>query len=283
MTQTVLHFVFTPSGAGCLIQALRKAGRDDQVIASFDDLSFGPIDSSDSSSRAKWVESELGWSDWNNRPVSSERLWDAARFPDHRKIVWLTRRSAMEYAEFLDWLWRLGDEPCEVVDLSEVKVSYRPEHGPPRPPRLAMSLGILHPDKICSDKLWDLAEPLQMAERRRYLDLWQKLCSENAPLRVIDGDTLVSAPISFFDSVLMSCVTDDWRKVARVVGLAMASQMDDWIIQTGDMVLAARINALAENGSLEIRGKSALEMQHNDVRLPRGNLGTDSSPLNART
>jgi hypothetical protein len=37
MTQTVLHFVFTAPGAGCLVQAVRKAGRDDQVIASFDD------------------------------------------------------------------------------------------------------------------------------------------------------------------------------------------------------------------------------------------------------
>jgi hypothetical protein len=43
MSQTVLHFVFTASGAGCLVQAFRKAGRDDQVIAS-EDFSFGPID-----------------------------------------------------------------------------------------------------------------------------------------------------------------------------------------------------------------------------------------------
>jgi hypothetical protein len=51
MTQTVLHFVFTASGAGCLVQALRKAGRNDQVITSADDLSFGPINPPDSSSR----------------------------------------------------------------------------------------------------------------------------------------------------------------------------------------------------------------------------------------
>jgi hypothetical protein len=48
----------------------------------------------------------------------------------------------MEYAGFLEWLWRLGDEPCEVVDLTEVKISYGPQHGPPRPPELAMSLGM---------------------------------------------------------------------------------------------------------------------------------------------
>lgn len=271
MTETVLHYVFTLSGAGCLVQALRKAGRDDQVIASSDDLSFGPIDPADASLRAKWVERELGERDWNRPPTSSERVCDDALFPDHRKVAWLTRRSAMEYAGFLDWLWRLGDTPCEVVDLTEVEVSSRPEHGPPRPPRLAVSLGMLNPDTIHNNKLWDLAEPLQMIGRDRYLDLWRQLRSENAPLRVIDGDNLVSATISFFDWVLMSYVTDNWQKVSWVVGSAMASQMDDWIIQTGDMVLAARIKTLAESGQLEIRGKSTTEIFFSEVRLPKVN------------
>lgn len=269
MTQTIAHFVFTASGAGCLVQALRKAGRDDQVIASFDDLSFGPIDPPDLALRAKWVGSELGSTEWHVDAAESERDWHDARFPDHRKVAWLTRRSAMEYAGFLDWLWRLGDAPCEVVDLTEVTVSDRPEQGPPRPPRLAISLGMLHHDRICSDKLWDLAEPLQMIERRGYLDLWRQLRSENASLRVSDGHRLVSAPISYFDSVLMSYVTDDWQKVSRVVGSAIVSQMDDDIRQTGDMLLAARINSLAESGRLEIQGKSALKMRFSEVRLPR--------------
>jgi hypothetical protein len=87
---------------------LRKAGRDDQVIASYDDLSFGPINPGDASSRAKWVENELGQTDWKDRSVGSEHACDEARFPDYRKIAWLTRRSAMEYAGFLDWLRRLA-------------------------------------------------------------------------------------------------------------------------------------------------------------------------------
>jgi hypothetical protein len=267
MTQTIAHFVFTPSGADCLVQALRNAGRDDWIVATFDDLSFGPINPPDSSLRAKWVENELGRTDWREFAAEAERLWDESLFRNHRKVAWLTRRSAMEYAGFLEWLWRLGDAPCDVVDLSEVEIAYRPEHRP-RPPRLAMSLGMLHQDTIHDHKLWDLAEPLQMTERRRYRDLWQQLRSESAPLRVSDGDKLVSAPISYFDSILISYVTDKWQKVSRVVGPAMASQMDDWVIQTGDMFLAARINALAKSGRLEIRGKSALEILHSEVRLP---------------
>jgi hypothetical protein len=277
MTQTVLHFVFTASGAGCLVQALRKAGRDDQVIAPSDDLSFGPINPCDASSRAKWVERELGEKDWNRPPTSSERVWDEARFPDNRKVAWLTRRSAKEYAGFLDWLWRLGDAPCDVVDLSEVMVTYFPEHGPPAPARLAVSLGMLHHDTIRNNNLWDLAEPLQINARGRYRDLWRQLRIENAPLRVIDGDELVSAPLSFFDSLLMSCVTDNWQKVTRIVGNAMTSGMDDDIRLVDDMVLRARIGALAEAGRLEIRGKSALEMFDSEVRLPGANLG-DRSP-----
>jgi Protein of unknown function/Domain of unknown function (DUF1835) len=267
MTQTIAHFVFTPSGAGCLVQALRKAGRDDPVVASFDDLSFGPINPSDPSLRARWVENELGNTEWHPHTAESERDWHEALFPNHRKVAWLTRRSAMEYAGFLEWLWRLGNAPCEVVDLSEVKLSCRSEHGS-RPPRLAVSLGMLHPDTIRDHKLWDLAEPLQLTERSRYLELWRQLRSENAPLRVVDCDKLVSAPISFFDSVLMSCVTDKWQKVSRVVGEAMVSDMDHDICQTGDMFLAARINALAKGGRLEIQGKSALEILFSEVRLP---------------
>jgi hypothetical protein len=269
MAQAVLHFVFTPSGAGCLSQALKTAGSDDQVIPFFDDLSFGPINPPDSSLRAKWVENELGRTGWDDVTAESERFWREAPSSDHRTVAWLTRRSAMEYAGFLEWSWRMRDARYEVVDLSEVKVSRRLEHGPPRPPVYAMSLGMLHPDIICRDRLWELAEPLQQTVRRRYRDLWQRLRSENTPLRVIDGDELVSAPISFFDSLVMSYVTDNWQKVARVVGQALVSPMDDCIIGPGDLFLVARVNALVESGRLEIRGKSALEMHASEVRLPR--------------
>ncbi len=267
MTHTPLHIVFTPSGASSLRQALAAAGRNDQVVSSFDNLSFGPINPPDLPLRAEWVENELGWTGWNNIARDSDAFWREALSSSHRKVAWLSRRSAMEYAGFLEWLWRLGDVPCEVVDLSEVTISHRPEHAPPRPPALAMSLGILSPDIMRRDKLWDLAAPLPKAAQERYRDLWQQLRAENAPLRVIEGDKLVSSPISFFDSRLMSYVTNDWQKVAMVVGQALAAQMDDDVFQSGDILLAARLDALVESGRLEIQGKSALEMQNSLVRL----------------
>jgi hypothetical protein len=268
MTQTIVHFVFTPSGADCLEQALRKAGRDDPVIVSHDNLSFGPIDPGDALARTEWVANELGQTDWNDRTAGSERMRDEARSTDNRKVAWLTRRSAMEYAGFLDWLWRLGDAPCEVVDLTDLKVSYYPQHGPPGPPSQAMSLGLLDRDKICDDRLWDLAKPLQPGERQRYLELWQRLRSKNAPLRVIEDGRLVSALVTFFDELLMSLVTEHWQKVSGVIGEALVSEMYEGVIQSGDLLLSARLDAMAKDGRLEIRGGSALDMRSSEVRLP---------------
>jgi hypothetical protein len=216
----------------------------------------------------EWVANELGQTGWDDRIAGSERVRDETRSPDNRNVAWLTRRSAMEYAGFLDWLWRLGNAPCEIVDLTDVTVSYHQEHGPPKSPRLAMSLGMLHHDRICSDELWNLARPLQPSERQGYLDLWLQLRSENAALRVINGGKLVSMPISAFDEMLTSLVTEHWQKVAKVVGLAMAHEMDDEVIQTGDLLLSARLNAMAKDGRLEIRGGSARDIHLSDVRLP---------------
>ena len=270
MARTVLHFVFSPSGAGCLVQALRKAGRDDPVIASFDDLSFGPINPPDPALRNKWIEDELAQSGWIDASDAPERLWDdGGHLPNSRKIAWLTRRSAMEYAGFLDWLRRLGDAPCEVVDLSEVKVSGQPAHGAPQAPRLAISLGMLHHDTICREKLWDLAEPLQETARERYRDIWKQLRSENAPLRILNGGELVSAPISFFDSRVTSQMTDQWQNVRRVLGLALVSGTDDCVVECGDVFLLGRLIALVKNGRLELEGELGPKMGERRVRLPR--------------
>jgi hypothetical protein len=276
----ILHVAFTDTGTADLREALKTSRRDDAVVSLADNLSFGPIDPVDPEARRNWVEKELGFAGWPSTPeqdgdngwqdimVKAHAFWNESLSEQHRKIAWVSRRSAMEYAGFLEWLWRLGDAPCEVVDLTEVKISSRPEHGPPRRPRSAMSLAMLGPDTICNNDLWDLAEPLQMSARGRYLDLWRQLRSENAPLRVIDGDKLVSAPIDFFDSLLLSHVKANWQKVAMVVGKALTDQTMDSVFQTCDIVLAARINALVKSRVLEFKGWDPFAIRFSEIRLP---------------
>jgi uncharacterized protein DUF3658 len=265
MTQTIAHFVFTGSGAGCLVQALRKAGRDDPVVATCHDLNVGPIDPSDAPARTKWLEAELGRTDRKDAPPS-KRDWNESRFPGHRKVAWFTRRSAMEYAGFLDWLWHRGDTPCDVVDLSEVKLSHPHKSGPLEPPPSPQSLSVHH-DIIAHNKLWDLAEPLPMTERLRYRELWGQLLSENAPLRVLDRGKLVSAPISFFDERLMSLVTDEWQRVVTIFSWTRISYWDEGVDQIGETFLAARMRTLVESGRVEIRGETARDIIYWEARL----------------
>jgi len=268
MTEVVAHFVFTHSGGGCLVRALREAGRDDMVVVTDHNLNFGPIYPSDQAARAKWLEEEFGGIDRKDA-VRSERVWDEARFPDHRKVAWLTRQSAMEYAGFLDWLWHRGDTPCDLVDLSEVDISHPGDIDPSQPKAWPKSLALLGHDTIAHNRLWDLAKPLAMADRLRYRELWQQLISEDAPLRVIEGDKLVSAPASFFDSLIMSCVTDGWRKTARVLSEVATSHWDDSIWQTNERFLQARMRFLAEIGRVEVRGETGRDFNSSEVRLAR--------------
>jgi hypothetical protein len=269
MAPTTLHIVFNPSAAAGLRDALKEDGRDDRVICLFDCLSFGPINPPDRKVRAAWVEDQLGYTDWEEVAGSSDSFWREALAPHDRKIAWLSRRSTQEYAGFLECLWRLADGPCELVDLTDVEVVGRDKDGKPTTPHLAISLAMLPPYEILENRLLDRAEKLTPALRERYRELWIRLRSENAALRVFSGDEFVSAPIDFFDPLLLSHAKADWQKAAMVIAKSLNDFWNTSFIQTGDLVLAARLRALADAGSLESQG-DLLQIRRSEVRLPRG-------------
>jgi Protein of unknown function/Domain of unknown function (DUF1835) len=260
-----VHVLFSPSAAGELRRALAESGRADRVISSFDDLSFGPINPPDGRLRAMWVEEELGYSDWEDAVAGTTEFWREA-VASGRKIAWISRRSTLEYAGFLEWLWRLGDGACEVADLTDVEVVGHGEDGRSTPPRLALSLALLPTDQILDNRLLDRVQLLAPEVRRRYRDMWAGLRAENAPLRVISSHGLVSAPITFFDLALLSCATGKWQSIARIVGEALANEMEDALLQTGDLLLCARVRALVESGRLESRG-DLHDVQRCEIRL----------------
>jgi hypothetical protein len=262
MTRTVFHVAFTPSGAENLRDALRNAGRDHRVIGLSDDLRFGPIDSDDVSRRAKWIKNELGLTGWGDIAAESEWFWQQALSSDHRTIAWLSRRSAREYAGFLEWSWRRGDEPCEIVDLTNLELPQFSEHGSVT--SSVANLAQIVFEDIYDDGLFERTEVLSATTRRKYQALWRQLRDENAALRILKSNELVSAPISFFDTALMSQASENWRKVARIVGMTLHSEAEG---HASDLFLAARVNALVASGHLERQGRSAVDMRRCEVRL----------------
>jgi hypothetical protein len=262
-----LHVVFNPSAAGSLRQALRESGRNERVISLFDSLSFGPINPPSPELRCKWVEEELGYTNWEEAVGEANAFWIEALSTSDRKVAWLSRRSAQEYAGFLEWLWRLGEEPTEVIDLTDVMVAGNKNR--PVKPHLAISLGMLPPYKILENNLLDRAEKLTPVLHAQYRELWGRLRAENAPLRILSEGALVSAPLSFFDPLLLSCATLEWQKAARVIGVALWESSVASVLQTGDLVLCARARALAGAGRLESRG-DLFDIQNSELRLPNG-------------
>jgi hypothetical protein len=262
--ESTLHIVFDTSAINSLAIALKGLGRFEQIIGLNDDLSFGPIDPPETEIRRAWVRSVLG--DTSHHLAATEDFWRETLAGSGRQIAWMSRRVAGEYAGFLEWLSRLGESPCEVMDLTDIVDIGAPEDEFREPARLPPSLSLLSPERILRNALIDRAEMLSSSERERYRALWAQLRSENAPLRVLIGSRLQSAPITYFDAHLLSNATREWQSVSRLVGTTMAELFKRSIYPTDELVFYSRTRALVASGALSIGGNLS-DVRRADVRL----------------
>jgi hypothetical protein len=123
--------VFSDTVGGSLKEALRRVGRRDRVIHLSDNLSFGPINPPDPAARQDWIRAQflidLGGREWPAGAI--DKFWHAALSTSARRIVWVSKRAAHEYAGFLELLWRLGDATCTVVEFDQDEIAYRRPDG----------------------------------------------------------------------------------------------------------------------------------------------------------
>jgi hypothetical protein len=267
MARRQLHVLFGGSGAFSVRQAIERTGRTDGVICFHDFFEFGPISPPDPMARAKWVDEVLGVADWEEVAAQTEIAMTEAVAADGRFVAWVSRRDAHWYSGFLEWLSRIGDKPCDMIDVTELMVITRRRDGERGPPSRVISPSVLAPDQIIETGLMEQSAPLTAVDRDQYRALWTALRAENAPLRIVGTGGLVSAPITIFDSLIKSSATNSWGKMARVLGEALVQSFEGDFHPVGDLVLAARIRALAEAGDLEWRG-DLYEMRNCEIRLP---------------
>jgi hypothetical protein len=109
-------------------------------------------------------------------------------------------------------------------------------------------------------------ESLTAKEWTRRAAQWRILQSEDAPLRIIVGDHLISAPLSEFDASLIAVATTDWQPMAKIVGRVLGNFMKEDVHQAGDFFLASRLADLVEAGVLERRGDMS-QMRGCQLRL----------------
>jgi hypothetical protein len=264
----VIHITFGMYADKPLREALKQAGRRERVVRLWDDLSLGPIDPPEPAARRAWAKAEFGlYSQYRHMFAKKNNAWEAALSLPGRRIAWIARRMPDEYCGFLEWLRRLGDTPCEVVDLHDVIFDWHRLDGTAERTEVS-SVSHINPEHIRDNAFWDLAQPLSSQERQQYLALWDKLRAENAPLRVLKGDHLVSAPISYYDDdVLADTQEEHFRKVARIVGSALGPNL--LRPRAHPYVFHARVNKLVQTGVLQARGNTA-KMGYSEVRRVPG-------------
>ena len=125
--RNAIHICFTQSGGGLLRQALRAAGLKPKVIATSDNLSFGPINPPDSKPRIAWLQREFGQcdnaDDWGWIEQDDVDFWPIALSTKwEKRFVWFSRRTSLEYCGFLEWVHRSRGFDYSVVDVSDVTV-----------------------------------------------------------------------------------------------------------------------------------------------------------------
>jgi hypothetical protein len=263
MSKPLLHVLFSPSAAGTLRHVLASLGRSDRVMCTYDDVSFGPI-TADASARVAWVEEELGVTGWADVVEGDAPFLATSCAPDVLPVAWISRRDSRSYAGFLWWLSYLGDAPCRIIDVTDLRL---------RGDGTEVSRGwlALGPSAIPAEEMIPLLGtevdlgPLARAEHHAR---WRALTAENAPFRMIDAaGRLVSAPVTAFDPLILSCATRKWQKMARIVGEAMGAEWEGGVHNAGDLVLFSRLDALVDTGALAWRGDRS-SIHDCELRLP---------------
>jgi hypothetical protein len=256
-----LHIAPGQSAGGSLIRAIQDAGRDEEVLSFFDDLSCGPIQSDEPSARDAW------WSQFGDTEAFAARygeFWRRVTATNDRLILWFARRAAGELSFFLSWTDRLGERPYLIVDATGQRLESKAPDGSVK--WFGPAQAVSHIPAYALRTLLGTERPITAAERNDGQQRWQQLRKENAPFRIVTEEGLVSTSIDYFDPLLLAQATHRWQKVALVVGKTMGDNSDPYH-QVGDLMLLTRIVALVESGRLVAEG-DPWSMHKCRVRLP---------------
>lgn len=239
----MLHIAPSASAGASLVQALRNAGQDIEVLNFRDDLSCGPIHPLNTATRAAW------WSHWYGSPEIEKELnqfWERVATTGGCPIVWFSRHTTSEYCFFLALNAWLGDRPFYIIDVTGRQVPSKMWDG---------STVLYQPQAVSimgEDALRSLLGQqvlMTVQERHENRKLWQYLQSENAPFRIIKEARLISTKIDHFDPFIEAQATSEWKPVASIIHEAFGESSEPYR-QVGDLMLQVRLVALVEQGRL---------------------------------
>lgn len=95
-----------------------------------------------------------------------------------------------------------------------------------------------------------------------YSDLWEKLITENSPLRAIVNNRVISVPIDFYDCIIRQYISDHTFLATDLINDVVSKSN----LLISEFIISLRINDFISNGELVLIGE-----ENNTKILKKGN------------
>ena len=248
----MLHVVPSLSARASLKKALSEGRAEDRILPFLDDLSCGPIASLTSAVRVSWWNEYF---DWPSAANEFQDFWEQVDTAEERIVLWFGKHSAREFAFRLAWAAHMNGRPYDVIDVSSQVLQI---------PMQNRVVSVMPAESLA--QLAGREQAVSAEEDAKNREDWFRLKKENAFFRIVTPDGLVSVAADHFDDLLLQQAETRWRKIAYVLGNALAASSEPYH-QIGDLMLSVRLESLIDQGKLEVDG-DPLDIQACFVRLP---------------
>ncbi|WP_454700712.1 DUF3658 domain-containing protein [Agrobacterium burrii] len=248
----MLHIVPSLPARGSLKKALSGGRAGDRILPFLDNLSCGPIASLASADRVSWWNEYF---DWPQAADEFQDFWEQVDAAEDKIVLWFSKHSAQEFAFRLAWAAHMNGRPYDVIDVSSQVLQF---------PIQNRAVSVMPAESLV--QLAGREQAVSAEEDAKNREDWFRLQKENAFFRIVTPDGLVSVAADHFDDLLLQQAETRWRKVAYVLGNALAASSEPYH-QIGDLMLRVRLESLIDQGKLEVDG-DPLDIHACLLRLP---------------
>jgi len=268
----MIHVVFQEPDIAVLKKAIElDESLNGEVKIIRDDYAVGPLgeifETEGYQQRRQWWKELLEVS-----PYNTEQLMDMV---DDKLVVHNLKKDLDENTKEEVWIWmgqnqhdvcgyywlisQLKDYQGRIVVLYFNNLPFINEKGHIFYPTV---LSEIQPREFLKAK--KLNRKVTLSEFEVDPDEWNKLCTENAIIRILEGGKkIVSKDDDFFDKDIFNGLSNEWQKGNK----AMQSILSKMKIKTGDVFLLWRIKKLVEDGRIQINGDTSKSWKDFEVKL----------------
>ncbi|TAL96939.1 MAG: DUF1835 domain-containing protein [Paraburkholderia sp.] len=250
------HLTNGDVAADSLRDALRRAGRNERVLALKDDLAVGPLRGVDDAPdvRADFWQRVYGDVERDFLGEFDEQAAMLATVvSEHSHIVVWHAQSAADQLMLRRVCYHLRDAPQR---LNEVRLSIHdlidPGAWAHSRKDQATAVGMFAPDVL--EAQLACAAPISVLRISRLALEWQNVKQANGETRRWRDNVFVSGTFGELDAVILAHTHDDWQPAARIAAQLMTTDVGFLV---SDRIALWRFQELAAAGRIQLRGDAS--------------------------